>query len=283
MSTTTPVVAVAARTGSAPPVLVLGAREARRILTSPGYLLLLGLLFLIGLPDGVGMDRGDAYQLLDSVLALGGLATLFAVSLVATSSRRSGAESMLAAAPLDPDRRALATVLGIVLGPVAVAGLLTVALGFIGRGCETPFPSEGASLDCATYSAWEATALPITWFGAGLLALAAARWLPWPGVPLAVAVVLIVWVGQGESLFYSADDGNSSAAHLIPYVITEHQAGILSSQARGSMAWHAIFLLGLCLLALTAVLLRERRRPAVLVLGALAAALTLAAGWLQLP
>lgn len=280
-TTAAPVAVAAARPPRA--ILVLGLREARRMLTSPGYLLLMGLVLTIGLPDGVAPDRAGGYQLLDSVLAVGGLATLFAVSLVATSSRRSGAESMLAAAPLDPESRARATALGVVLGPVAVAVVLTIALAAVGRGLDPPRSHPEAGTDGATYGGWEYLALPITWLGAGLLALAAARWLPWPGVPLAVGIGLIFWVGAGEGQFDEEADHDHPVGYLIPYVVTRHQAGLLSSQAQGNLAWHAAFLVGLCLLALTAVLLRDRRRPAVLGLGLLAAALTVTAGWLQLP
>ncbi len=282
-TTAAPVAVAVAVAHPARAVVVLGLREARRMLTSPGYLLLAGLLLTTGLPDGGGRRREHGYEVLDNVLALGGLATLFAVSLVATSSRRSGAESMLEAAPLDPGSRARGTALGILLGPVAIAVLLTIALAVIGRGLDPPLSYSEAGADGATYGSWEYLALPITWLGAGLLALAAARWLPWPGVPLAVGVGLIFWVGAGEGQFYDEPDHDHPAGYLVPYVVTRHQAGLLSSQAQGDLAWHAAFLAGLCLLALTAALRRDRRRPAGLGLGVLAAALTVSAGWLQLP
>lgn len=267
--------ASAATAPSALADLLLARREARRMLTSHGYVLLLGLLLVVGFPDDGGLGLDNVYRGLDNMLSFGGVATLFAVNLVATSSRRSGAEWMLAAAPLDAERRAGATALGVLLGPAAVATVLTLVLDGTTLGFEA-LP--------VTYNGWEYVALPFTWLGAGLLGLAAARWLPWTGAVLAVGVGVIVWVGTGEGLFYGDPDHDHPAGYLTPYVITRNdETGVLSSAATGNLGWHAVFLLGLCLLALTAVLLRHRRPPAVLGLGVLAAVLTVAAGWLQLP
>ncbi len=263
--------------------LLLARREAQRMLSSPAFVFLVGLLLIAGLPDDGGLGLDNVYGALDNALSWGGLVTLFAVSLVATSSRRTGAESMLAAAPLDLERRARASALGVLLGPAAVASLLAVSLAWVELGLDAPVFAADGDLVGTTYDGWEYVALPLTWLGAGLLALAAARWLPWPGVPFAIAVGLIFWVGAGEGKFYDQADHDHPIGYLTPYVVTRHEAGVLSSLAQGNLGWHAAFLLGLCLLGLTAVLLRHSRQRAALGLGVLAAILTVTAGWLQLP
>ena len=73
---------------------------------------------------------------------------------------------------------------------------------------------------------------------------------------------------------------------LMPYVIaSQDMVGLGTSSPDGHPGWHAVYLLGLCLLALAAALLRHRplRERAMLGFGVLAAVLTASAAWLQLP
>lgn len=261
-------------------VLLLGWREGRRMLTRPVYLFIVGGLSLtVGVsavqPGATAIrGRADVHELLGILLTYGALATLFAASLVATSARRTGAESQFGAAPLDPQLRTLATALGVLLGPAAVASLLTLCLAYVEHGIGPPLP--------ATFSGWEYVQLPLTWLGAGLLGVAAARRLPWPGVPLAAFVGLIAWTMWSAGLLYRG----RSAGFLMPYVITSRDVlGLGTSSSDGHLGWHAVYLLGLCLLALTAALMRDRplRERAVLGFGVLAALLTASAAWLQLP
>ena len=249
-------------------VAVLGLREGRRMLTRPAYLLVLGLIPVRGLGAFFQTDtisRSDVRDLLTGALLTGALATLITASLVATAARRSGAEAQLAPAPLDPQLRTLSLGLGVLVGPVAVAGLLTTALAYADHG-------EGSVLP-DTFDGWAYLQLPLMWLGAGLLGVAAARWLPWPGVPLVLLVGLIAWSVAGVGALAHDND----IGYLMPFLLgPDHRLGI---------GWHACYLAGLGLLALTAGLLRDlplRRRPMLaLLLSTLL--LTAASAWMQLP
>ncbi len=260
-------------------VLRLGWREARRMLTHPVYALLISALSIGTVVQALSGDstRESLYETLAVALAYCGVATLFVASLVATSARRTGAESMFAATPLDAQLRTLGTALGVLLGPVAAAGLLTLGLAGISQ-TTGPLPDE--------IRGWEYAAPTLTWLGAGLLGVAVARWLPWPGVPLAVGVGLIALAMLS---FNPVEDGRA-AGFLAPTVIitgseTQAESWVWPRSADAHLGWHAGYLLGLCLLALAAALGRHRplRQRAVLGLGAAGGALTVAAGILQLP
>lgn len=186
----------------------------------------------------------------------------------------TGAESQFGAAPLDPQLRTLATGLGVLLGPTSVASALTLGVAYAENGPGPPLEPS--------FSDWEYLHLPLTWLGAGLLGLAVARWLPWPGVPLAVFVGLVAWTMWSAHLMFNGRWGG----FLMPYVIASQDVvGLGTSSPDGHPGWHAVYLLGLCLLALAAALLRHRplRERAMLGFGVLAAVLTASAAWLQLP
>ena len=254
--------------------VVLGWREGRRMLTRPAYLVIVAGVFLTGLGAVDGLTSAEAYRLLGLVLVYGALATLFAASLVATSSSRSHSDSQLEAAPVDPQLRTLAAGVGVLLGPVAMAGLLTIAMAAVDLGFEPQL--DGA------FTGGEYLQLPLSWLGAGLLGVALARWLPWPGVPLVALFGLIAWTMWSANLL---DDGQH-AGLLMPFVVSSQDAlGLGTTSAGAHLGWHAVYLLGLCLLALAAALLRHRglRHRAVAGFGVLAVALTASAAWLQLP
>lgn len=269
-----PVLVAGSRLGSARAIVLLGWREGRRMLTRPVYVMVLGGLLLRGTGSFMAGEVPTedtvvrVQELLLGLLTWGALFTLFAASLVATSARRTGAESQFDAAPLDPQLRTLATGLGVLFGPVAVASLVTFILVYVERGTGSSPP--------AMFVGWEYVQLPLIWLGAGLLGLAVARWLPWPGVPLAVFVGLIAWTLWSAGLIH---DGRS-AGFLMPFVITSEEVlGLGTVSAEGQLGWHAVYLLGLCLLALAGALLRYRpiRDRTVLGFGLLAAVLTASA------
>lgn len=270
MAATPPMV----RTPSQPAraIAVLSWYEGRRILTRPVYLIIVAGFLAGGVSSAEARSGAVVQRVLVLLLTYGALATLFAVSLVATSARRAGAEAQLAAAPVDPQLRTLATGLGVLVGPGAVASLLTLALVFV--------ESSGLKLD-GTFSGWEYVALPLTWLGAGLLGLALARWVPWPGVPFAALVGLIAWTVWNANLLHAGH----ALGFLMPYVISAEELGLGTTSNKGNLGWHAVYLLGLCMLALAAALWRYRplRERAAAGFGLLAVVVTASAAWLQLP
>jgi len=256
-------------------VTLLALREGWRMLRWPVYPLVITFFFVtIAFEEGQLGGRADVSHLLGLVLVYGALATLFAASLVATSARRSGAESQFASAALDPQLRTLATGLGVLVGPAAVAAVLTLALAYVQHGA-------GSQLADVLHG-WEYAQLPLIWLGAGLLGVAAARWLPWPGVPLALFLGLIAWTLVSAQQL----DLGRAVGFLMPFVISSRDTiGLGVESAEGQLGWHTVYLLGLCLLALAAALLRHRQLPGRVVFTFCATALlvTISAAWMQLP
>jgi hypothetical protein len=255
------------RTGRALPALARA--EARRILTHPVDLLLGLYLVMIGGVETsqLGLPSRDTTQ---DVLALlgylcAGVFTFFAANLVASSARRSRAASQLEAAPTGPQAQTLGTCLG-VLGPALVATAVAAALWFVGH--------TGPDLDRAL-SVPEVAAIPLCTLGAGLLGVAVARWLPWPGAPAVVMVGLIAWIVAVSSrgdLLWTMPWSTSPNYHDDPSLLA------------GSQVWHGAYLLGLGLLAGVAALLRHPpHRRALLLLGGVLGAGVLLAGVAQLP
>ncbi len=255
-------------------VAVLGWHEARRMVTSPAYLAIVVGMLAAGIEEPARINaRIVAIHALDGMLVYGALASLFAAGLVASSAQRAGVESQLAPTPMDAQLRTLATGLGVVLGPFAVGTTLTLAMAYLEHGL-SPAPAS-------SYHGWEYAAIALTWLGTGLLGLAVARWLPWPGVPLLVFAGLIAWTLWAANLLHNG----RAAGHLMPFVISREELGFGTTSVEGHLGWHAGYLLGLCLLAFAAALWRyaPMRARAVASFGLVASVVTASAGWLQLP
>lgn len=260
-------VARAPRGSTALSVVRLARTEARRILLHPVHLaVVLSALTLTGTAV-VGGTRSDIRWGLEIVFLLCyGLVAFFAANLVASSPRRSGADSQLDATPVSGQARTLAVLLGTV-GPVLFAGLGAAGIYAVTYGGTT-------DLDEAMTPA-ELAVIPLCALFAGLIGVAVARWLPWPGASLAVVVALMITVGAAADA--------AGGAWWVPWTAspTFHRDSALLG---GSQAWHAVYLGGLAILAALAALLRHRpRRRGLLAALGLAAAATLAAGMLQLP
>jgi hypothetical protein len=245
----------------------LAGREAWRIVRHPIYLAMLLYFVLLGGVQAAGGGLSGRETVRELLLVVGllwfGPATFFATHLVASSARRSHAESQLAAAPTTAYARTLATCLG-VLGPTAAAAAFAAIVWVVEHA--------GGSLDHAQ-GPGELAVIPLCTLGGGLLGVAVAQWMPWPGAPLIVLFALIAWVvavmDRGE-LQWTAPWTMSRAYYKDAQL------------APGSPAWHAAYLLGLSLLAAVVALLRHptRRRP-LLALGAVVFVVTLVAGWVQ--
>ena len=254
-------------TGAA--VGTLARREAWRIIRHPVYvvLLLYSVVLDAAQAAGQGLSSREAVRYVAVMLGLLwlGPATFFAANLVASSARRAHAESQLAAAPTSAPARTLATCLG-VLGPTAAATGFAAILWLVEHVGDTLDRAQGPA---------ELAVIPLCTLGGGLLGVAVARWLPWRGVPLIVVFALIAWVVavmKHGDLWWTA-----------PWTMSPGYYDDVPMTA-GSQSWHAVYLLGLGLLAAVAALLRFRsyRRP-LLALGAALWIGTLAACWAQLP
>jgi hypothetical protein len=246
----------------------LAKRESWRMVRHPVYLVSLVYFLLLGGVEAVGpgLPARETVRHLVTVLGLLwlGTATFFAANLVASSARRAHAESQLAATPTTAQARTLATCLG-VLGPTAVATGLAVTLWLVEHAGDTLDRAQGPA---------ELAVIPLCTLGGGLLGVAAAAWLPWRGAPLIVLAALIAWV---VAVFDRGD-----LRWTAPWSMTPEYADELLLP--GSHLWHAVYLLGLGVLAAVAALLRHpsHRRP-LLALGTALWIGTLAACWAQLP
>jgi len=246
--------------------------EAGRILRHPVYLLLLAYFLLIGGVETAQLGPPPRAAVAEMLTYLGvmfvGPATFFAANLVASSARRARAESQLDAAPTGAQARTLATCLGL-LGPTAVATVLAVVLWVVEHaGPDLPQAQAPAEL----------AVIPLCTLGGGLVGVAAARWLPWPGAPMLVMFVLIAWV-----VFSIVNRGHPWWTWSAPWSLSPafHDSAALRG---GSQVWHAAYLASLCLLASTAALLRFRpHRRVLLALGAVLVVSALVAAWAQLP
>jgi hypothetical protein len=258
---------LAIQTPAGAAVGTLARREAWRMLRHPVYLVLLFYyVLLVGVGTGsVGIPSRETARELLTVLGLLwlGPATFFVANLIASSARRANAESQLAAAPTTAQARTLATCLG-VLGPTAVAAGFATILWLVEHAGNTLDRAQGPA---------ELAVIPLCTLGGGLLGVAVARWLPWRGVPLIVLFALIAWVvavmDRGD-LRWTAPWTMSPGYYGEDWLVA------------GSQVWHAIYLLGLALLAAVAALLRypSYRRP-LLTLGAALWVGTLGACWAQ--
>ena len=258
--------------GSAPGGLAVGTlarREAWRTVRHPVYLVLLVYFVVLGWAEATNSGLSAREAVREFVRMFGllwlGPATFFAANLVASSARRSHAESQLAAAPTSAQARTLATCAG-VLGPTAVAACVAALLWFVEHSGGTLADAQGPA---------GLAAIPLCTLGGGLLGVAAAHWLPWRGAPLIVFVAVFAWV--------VAVLDRSDLRWTAPWTMSNAYSSELRPLA-GSQLWHAAYLLGLCLLAGVAALLRHRsHRSALLAFGAALLVGTIAAGLAQLP
>ena len=245
-------------------VVDLARVQARRVLRHPALLLSLAWIVL-----GVGFALPDSpYERYSAVTALlvflAGPATFFAVNLVATSERRSGADEWTPALAMPPVRRTAALLLaGVgVAAVVLLADLLLIAV----TGPQEP----GLPLR------WEhVAAVPLAVLGAAVLGVAVARLLPWPGAPLVVMVALVaanVWT----------NDHQPYLGLYVDFAVWTDSDAIPAMQP-GSPGWHLVYLAALVGLAACGALLRDATRRWLPFLGGgVCAAVAVVAGALQL-
>lgn len=238
--------------------------QARRVARHPA--LLLGVLWLV-LGVGLGGEQTpyDRYDGITAMLVfLLAVPAYFAVNLIATSGRRSGVDDWTGGLPLPALHRTAAMLLAAAAPAVvtAVGSLLWLA---------TAGGDPGLPL------VWQHVVSPwVAVLGAGLLAVAVSRLLPWPGLPLVVVVAVVtanVWV-EWHWPFLGAH------VDFVQWTGTD----AIPAREPGSAGWHLTYLLALCALAAAGALLPvARRRWLPFTAGAVAGAVVLVAGYLQLP
>ncbi|MFD0971171.1 hypothetical protein, partial [Plantactinospora endophytica] len=179
-----------------PATWALGAVEARRLLRHPVYPVALSYVAAIAAAGIVRRETGPAANFGYIVAALALLlgyapATLVAANRVAAATFRSRVREPLDSTPVDDRQRTVAVILGLVRGPVLV-GLATAGLLLVVGEFTTPYPERRVDV-VYQRTALEYLQLPALVLGAGLLGVAVARWLPWPGA--LPSTVLVVWLG----------------------------------------------------------------------------------------
>lgn len=249
-----------------PVPIALAGVEARRLAVRASTLFVLYVLWQVLVPDFPASAYDGVNQLVGFGLAFVGLAVM---ALVASIGGRDRGVELVQALPAGGRSRVSAWF--VLLGAAAVVEYAALAVG--------RYTAEPPAYAQLLPGAWDLAQGPLMLLGAGLLGLLAARRLPaWVAAPLCV-VASIAWVVLLSGAFHRT----TMLAPVIEWVQYHEDASVVTVEP-GSLGWHNGYLLGLCLLGVVALLLGEpgRRRP-LLLLGAVVAAGTAAAGALALP
>jgi hypothetical protein len=245
----------------------LARRHAVRMVRHP--VLLLGVLWyvlIVGVPH-LPRTPYDQYSMVTGMVAFGvGPLAFFAANLVASAGRRSDADDWTPSLPLPALHRTWALLLAC-LAPAALVAVLDLVVIIAIKADGGPiFPVQ-----------WQHLAtVPVTVLGAAVLGVAVARLLPWLGMPLLVAVGLVVfnfWVSErGAYLGFYVDFAVWTRNDVIP------------AMTPGSPGWHLLYLAALVGMAACGALLRDARRWwAPVLTGAALGVVVLVAGAAQLP
>jgi hypothetical protein len=272
----TPVVTAAGRQ--------LGGVEARRMVRHPAYPI--GLIY-IAVFVVAAMTEADPPPLINmvyitlflSLFLIYAPVTIIVANRVAAATYRRRVREVLDGTPVRSRERTAGVMLGLLRGPVLV-GLAGAAVLFLLQqftsadvpGNNRVFPRAG----------WEYLQLPVLVLGAGLLGIAVARWLPWPGVM--PVVVLIVWIGTIAMYPYTAGTVAPARAWFALWPVwAASENGMLPRQPLDREMWHLVYLLGLgCLAGIAALLRTDGPRRGLWFVAAGAAVVTGLAAWLQL-
>lgn len=240
-------------------VVALGWREGRRILLSPVFGLVLGIIVLMGGVESFAEAKLSLpsartfYDIITFFTALYlGLLVYISAHLVTSSARRTGAEPQLAASALSARQRRAGLCLGVLLGPGLLAIVLMVTAGLLGNGLEVV--SLDGFGDDPPMSALLLLQLGLMLVGGGMFAVMWATWLRFPGsLPLGFVVLVF---GTGFLLDPDRSPINSWP-WFAPYISAPQWFDDGWTQ-QGSHGWHAVYLVGLCVLAFCATMLRDR-------------------------
>jgi hypothetical protein len=198
-----------------------------------------------------------------------GVFVILAANLVATRDSRSGATEMLASAPIPAVRRTLSLILAAAAPAAGCAALVLLADGYLRATGGYVVAPNG----------WYLVQTPLTIFGAGLLGILVARWLPYRAAPYLVIIGVVV-------ANVIASNHPETIHTLGLYVAWERfvPAGGWAGLYPGSISLHTGYLAGLCSLAATCALARDApRRRAFVIPAAVLVAGTAVSAWTQLP
>jgi hypothetical protein len=252
------------------PQLAVG--EARRLLRHPLMLLALGFwVFTTAMSFLQDIKVVQAFEMVTSTLSFfPGIPAVLVAHMVVTRDRRAGTTDLLTATPARREERVWAMGLAST-APAALTLLLNV-------GLYAALRATGVFEQVPTV--WHVVQAPLTVLGACLLGVMVAVWAPNLIAPVVTMVALV-------------------AAHL---AISERSPAMLFGTAifwvdwgpfdgsvwvglhPGSAAWHQLYLVGLCGMALAGAVVRvAERRTVPVVLGILSVGVALLGGLAQLP
>jgi hypothetical protein len=200
-----------------------------------------------------------------------GPAALLAANRAATRERRADTVDVLDGVPLTLRTRTCAVLIAAV-GPALLCAAL-IALGAVAR-------QHLAAVGDRPPTVAELALPPVTVLSAGLLGVMVARWLPYPAAVTIVLIALVGWV-------MVTTEEPPWSPWLGPYgqfFVYEPGLRHVAEYYPGRPAWHAVYLLGLGVLAaVCALLATPGPRRALIVTGTVAACAAGLAGWWQLP
>jgi len=270
------------------PMIALGRTEGMRILRSPAILLLVGyLVVMVGVETvtaGSGSRGFFSRAAMAEVMAtfciftLGPI-TFVATHLIASSARRSGSDRLLVATPVDYRRRDLALCLGVLAGPALFALLFAGAAAVVAGGGRV-VPGIDWTWTIGPWRWADVLQVPAIVLGAGILGIVVARWATFPGSLVLGFVALIV----GTGWLQASPGALAVRPWLAPFVAIRWWSNEEVWVLFGSPVWHTAYLFALSGLGVCVVAIRHReRRGRWLVAGAVAVALVVTTGLLQLP
>jgi hypothetical protein len=199
-----------------------------------------------------------------------GFFCVLAGHMVTTRDARAGTAELLTSTPVPPKQRVAALLIGASLPALIAVGANVLLLRFLmWQDAFVEVPGAAHVLQA-----------PVTVLGGSLLGIMLGLWLPHVTTPILTMVVLVA----GSIVL-----GNDSEGALFAPMVSWADWGPYEGKRwyalePGSPGSHVVYLLGLCGLAATAALLRSRgRRSLLVVLGFMFLAVTVGAGWAQLP
>jgi len=262
----------------------LGGVEARRMVRHPAYpigLVYVAVFLVAALTgDDVAPWANTAYITVFLCLFLiYAPVTIIVANRIAAATYRRRVREVLDGTPVQSRERTVGVMLGLLRGPVLV-GLAGAAVLFLLQ--QFTSANVAANNRVVPRVGWDYLQLPVLVLGAGLLGIAVARWLPWPGVM--PVVVLIVWIGTVAMYAYTAGTVAPTRAWFALWPVwVASQDGLLPQQPLDREMWHLVYLLGLgCLAGIAALLRTDGPRRGLWIAATGTAVLTGLAAWLQL-